>query len=341
MRNQDIAVGGIGNAVLDLAVEASDSDLVQAGILKGGMTAVDLERSNRLLEHFGWTPGEGRASAGGSVANTLAGIARLGLDTVLFTRLRDDMPGTMYVSETLRGGTLLANSPEPPPGPGTSRSLVVVTPDGERSMSTYLGISAEIGPEHIQSGLAARCRIMFLEGYLFDTRPGKAALLKAAAASRAAGGRVGVTLSDPRCIARNRADFHALVADHLDFAVGNAREWEALDDRSPEESVRRVAAEGTLAICTRSGADVLVAAPGEDPVSIPVPPRRAVDTTGAGDQFAAGFLYGYAMGRSPQDCARMGIVCAGEVIGHAGARPRTDTRRALVRAGLIRDIDSP
>lgn len=338
MSRQDIAVGGVGNAVMDLVTEASDQDLMVAGIPKGGMMLVDLERSNRLLEHFGWTPGAGRASAGGSVANTLAGISGLGLDTALFTRLRDDMTGSMYMSETLRAGTMLARTPEPPPGPGTSRSLVAITPDGERSMSTYLGISAEIGPEHVDAGLAARCRIMFLEGYLFDTRPGKAALLKAAAACRAGGGRVGLTLSDPGCVARNREDFEALVADHLDFVIGNRHEWEAFSASDPGEAVARISGEGTLAVCTRSTEDILV---GENGIltAVPVARRMPVDTTGAGDQFAAGFLYGHARGFDPVHCARIGAACAAEVVTHPGARPRGGMRAVLVRNGLVEDID--
>jgi sugar/nucleoside kinase (ribokinase family) len=212
--------------------------------------------------------------------------------------------------------------------------MIFVTPDGERSMNTYLGISAELGPEDVPEDVARGAGILFLEGYLFDKTPGKAAFLKAAALCRAGGGRAGIALSDPFCVDRHRADFRRLVTG-LDYVIGNVHEWTSLYQTGDlEAALAQASADCPLVVCTRSGDDVVLIGNGER-VEVPVHRVVPVDATGAGDQFAAGFLYGLATGRPLAVAGRMGCIAAAEVIGHVGARPETDVKALFRRAGLI------
>jgi sugar/nucleoside kinase (ribokinase family) len=212
--------------------------------------------------------------------------------------------------------------------------MIFVSHDGERSMNTYLGISAELGPEDVADEVAGAAGLLFLEGYLYDKPKGKEAFERAARLTRAGGGRAGIALSDPFCVDRHRGDFRRLVRD-LDYVIGNQHEWTSLyqtDDLGA--ALEHAAADCGLVVCTRSGADVVIVR-GEEQAVVPVTRVTPVDATGAGDQFAAGFLYGLANGQSLEVCGRMGCVAAAEVIGHFGARPEADMRALFRRAGLI------
>jgi len=271
--------------------------------------------------------------SGGSVANTIAGIGALGLTTGFIGRVSDDALGHFYAEGMAETGTHFVNAPVAGAALPTSRSMIFVTPDGERSMNTYLGISTELGPEDVDDAVAGDAAILFLEGYLFDKDRGKAAFQAAARACRDKGGRAGISLSDPFCVDRHRDDFRTLVRD-LDFVLGNEEEWLSLyqtDDLGA--ALEQAASESGLIVCTRSGHDVVIAE-AESTVSIPVTPVQPVDTTGAGDQFAAGFLYGLASGKSLEIAGRMGCVAAAEVIGHVGARPKSDVMALFKEAGL-------
>lgn len=200
-------------------------------------------------------------------------------------------------------------------------------------MNTYLGISAELGPDDVADDVAGQAGILFLEGYLYDKPKGKAAFERAAKLCRAGGGRVGITLSDPFCVDRHRNDFRKLVRD-LDFVIGNEHEWESLYQTDLSSALEQAAREAALVVCTRSGHDVVMVR-GDEQVVVPVRPVVPVDATGAGDQFAAGFLYGLATGRDLADCGRMGNIAAAEVISHYGARPQTDIKTLFQADGLI------
>jgi sugar/nucleoside kinase (ribokinase family) len=323
-------VVGIGNAVVDVLAQTDDGFLDEMGIAKGIMQLIERERAETLYAAMR----ERTEAAGGSVANTLAGLGNLGLGTAFIGRVRDDALGRFYARSMAAEGTEFVNPPVAGADLPTSRSMIFVTPDGERSMNTYLGISAELGSDDVDADVAAGATILFLEGYLFDKDPGKQAFHKAARACQAGGGQAGIALSDPFCVDRHRDDFRQLVGT-LDYVIGNEHEWTALyqtDDL--DQALAAAAAACPLVVCTRSGSDVILIGRDER-VEVPVHRVVPVDATGAGDQFAAGFLYGIATGRGLAEAGRMGCIAAAEVIGHVGARPASDVK-ALFRAhGLL------
>lgn len=321
---------GIGNAIVDVIAPASEAFLREMGIERGVMQLVDAERAEAL--HAAMT--RSTQAPGGSVANTLAGLGNLGLACGFAGRVADDAPGRFYAQAMEAEGTAFLGRPVAGAALPTSRSMIFVSPDGERSMNTYLGISAEVSEADVDREAMARADLLFLEGYLFDREPGKRAFHAAAEACRAGGGRAGITLSDPFCVDRHRDDFQALVAGPMDFVIGNEREWEALYQSGLDAALDRAAAVCDLVVCTRSGADVILRR-GREAVTVPVRPRPVVDATGAGDQFAAGFLFGLATGRDLATCGRMGCVAAAEVISHIGPRPEADLRALLEAEGLL------
>jgi sugar/nucleoside kinase (ribokinase family) len=323
-------VVGIGNAIVDVLTQCDDSFLDLMGIEKGIMQLVERNRGEMLYGAMK----ERVQQPGGSVANTLAGLGNLGLSTAFIGRVHDDALGRFYAREMAADGT---DFPNPPVSGGelpTSRSMIFVSPDGERSMNTYLGISAELGPEDVSDEVAGRAEILFLEGYLYDKDKGKAAFERAAKLCREGGGKAGITLSDPFCVDRHRSGFRQLVKD-LDFVIGNEAEWMSLYETDDLGAALEIAAaESRLIVCTRSGADVVIVR-GDDEAVVPVRRVVPVDATGAGDQFAAGFLYGIATGQDLGTCGRMGVVAAAEVISHFGARPDTDLKALFRKEGLI------
>ena len=322
-------VVGIGNAIVDVISQADDSFLELMGIEKGIMQLVERERGEMLYGAM-----ETRTQApGGSVANTIAGLGALGLSTAFIGRVHDDALGRFYAREMAADGTEFVNPPVAGGELPTSRSMIFVSPDGERSMNTYLGISAELGPEDVDEGVAGEAGILFLEGYLFDKDKGKEAFLAAARACRAGGGKAGIALSDPFCVDRHRGDFRTLVKE-LDYVIGNSHEWESLYQTDLSSALEQAAAESGLVVCTRSGHDVVLVQ-GDEEAVVPVNEIVPVDATGAGDQFAAGFLYGFATGQSLEVSGRMGCIAAAEVISHFGARPERDVKALFREAGLI------
>ncbi len=323
-------VVGIGNAVVDVITQCDDSFLEQMGIEKGIMQLVETERSEQLygaMDSRVQTPG-------GSVANTIAGIGSLGLKTGFIGRVRDDALGQFYADAMAKDGTDFVNAPVAGGELPTSRSMIFVSPDGERSMNTYLGISAELGPEDVSEDVAAGAEIVFLEGYLFDKDKGKEAFIRTARACRAAGGKAGIAISDPFCVERHRADFVSLIENEMDYVIGNEAEIRSLyQDNDLEADLARVAAVCPLVVCTRSGDGVSIVQNGVR-TDIAVEKVVPVDATGAGDQFAAGFLFGLSKGLDMQTCGQMGNVCAAEVISHVGPRPQQDMRALFAKHGL-------
>lgn len=321
-------VVGIGNAVVDVLTQSDDAFLDKMGIQKGVMQLVEQSRGALLYDAMG----ERTLAAGGSVANTVAGIGNLGLKTGFIGRVHDDELGQFYARETEDDGTAFINPPVAGGELPTSRSMIFVSPDGERSMNTYLGISAEVGPEDVDDAVVGDTEFLFLEGYLYDKPKGKEAFEKAAKTCQTAGGQAGIALSDPFCVDRHRADFRRLVKT-LDFVIGNEHEWSSLYETDLSAALEQAAAECGTIVCTRSGGDVVIVR-GEEEVIVPVTPVTPVDATGAGDQFAAGFLYGLATGAPLDVAGKMGVIAAREVISHFGARPETDLG-ALFREGGV------
>lgn len=324
-------VAGIGNAIVDVISTVDDHFLDHMGIHKGIMQLIERERAETLYAAM-----RDRAEAsGGSVCNTIAGLGALGLKTALVGRVANDSLGRFFAQDTERTGTAFVNPPVAGSDLPTSRSMIFVTPDGERSMNTYLGISAEVGPDDVDPAVMGASEVVFLEGYLFDKDKGKAAFQKAARACRAAGGRAGIALSDPFCVDRHRADFRRLVAHEMDYVIGNQQEWTSLYQVNDlDDALALAAADCRTVVCTRSGDPVVLIHDGlrvEAPVRTVVP----VDATGAGDQFAAGFLYGYVRGLPLETAGRMGCLAAAEVIGHIGARPRRDVLAMFRAEGLV------
>ena len=322
-------VVGIGNAIVDVFAQADDSFLEMMGIEKGIMQLVERERGELLYAAMA-----GRVQApGGSVANTLAGLGNLGLTTAFIGRVHDDALGRFYATSMAEGGTDFVNAPVPGGELPTSRSMIFVAPDGERSMNTYLGISSELGPEDVSDEVAGQAAVLFLEGYLYDKPKGMQAFERAARLCQAAGGQAGIALSDPFCVDRHRGDFRRLVKD-LDYVIGNEHEWCSLYQTDLDGALKLAAGDAGLVVCTRSGDEVIVIR-GDDRAVVPVRRVVPVDATGAGDQFAAGFLYGMATGRSLETSGRMGCVAAAEVIGHFGARPEANLADLFAGEGLI------
>ena len=323
-------VVGIGNAIVDVLSQAEDTFLDHMDIEKGIMQLIERERAEVLYASMK----ERTEAPGGSVANTVAGLGNLGLTTAFIGRVRDDALGRFYEKALSIEGTDFPNKPVKGADLPTSRSMIFVSPDGERSMNTYLGISADLSTEDVPLEVAENCDYLFLEGYLCDKDHGKAAFLKANEACHRGGGKAGISLSDPFCVDRHRNDFRRLVKE-LDYAIGNEHEWTSLYQSEDLDAVLEQAAAdcGTIA-CTRSGSDAILIREGER-VSVPVHRVVPVDATGAGDQFAAGFLYGLATGQTLEKAGRMGCVAAAEVISHMGPRPEADVKQLFRGAGLI------
>ena len=322
---------GIGNAVVDVISEADDSFLDHMGIEKGIMQLIEKDRAEVLYGAM-----EGRVQTpGGSVANTIARAGALGPETAFIGRVKDDALGKFYARAMTDNGIDFVNDPAADGDMPTSRSMIFVSPDGERSMNTYLGISTTLSSADVPEAVTGRAKLMFLEGYLFDHDAGKTAFREAARATRAAGGKAGIAISDPFCVDRHRSDFLSLIQHDLDFVIGNEAEIQSLFESDHlDDALMLTAGICPLVVCTRSGDGVSVME-GTSRIDVPVKKVIPVDATGAGDQFAAGFLYGMATGRDLETCAKIGNVCAAEVISHIGPRPQADMPELMRAAGLL------
>jgi len=322
---------GIGNAVVDVISQSSDLFLKKMNIEKGIMQLVDRDRGELLYNSM-----DNRKQApGGSVANTIAGIGELGLKTGFIGKVGNDELGNFYKSTMEEKGTDFVSEIVDQSDLPTSRSMIFVSDDGERSMNTYLGISAELGPEDVNLEVASNAEIVFLEGYLFDKDKGKEAFIKLAKECRMAGGLSGIAISDPFCVERHRSDFLSLIKNELDYMIGNKEEIMALFETDNFESALSKAANiSPLVVCTRSSEGVTAIQNGNR-VDFKVKPITPVDATGAGDQFAAGFLYGLAKNSDLEIACSMGCICAEEVIGHVGPRPEVSLMSKFSEMGLI------
>jgi sugar/nucleoside kinase (ribokinase family) len=273
-------------------------------------------------------------AAGGSAANTMTGVASFGGTTAYIGKVADDELGARFTAEFRAAGVAFNTAPRPTP-PGTARSLIAVTPDGQRSMNTYLGASTLLSPEDVDADLIRSGALLFLEGYLFDRDEAKAAFVRSAEVARSAGRKVALTLSDTFCVERHRESFRHLVAGHVDILFSNEHEilslYEQSDLGAALDAARRAC---PIVIVTRSAIGSLIAA-GDETIEVkPFPVPRVLDTTGAGDQYAAGFLHGYARGRPLAVCGAFASMAAAEVISHMGPRPETNLRALALKHGL-------
>lgn len=324
-------VVGIGNAVVDVISHADDAFLTGNGIEKGIMQLIERDRAEDLYAAMQ----DRLQTPGGSVANTVAGAGTLGLKTAFIGRVRDDELGQFYAKAMTDIGIDFVNAPVAEGENPTSRCMIFVTPDGERSLNTYLGISTGLTSDDVPQSVTSKTKLMFLEGYLFDHDAGKTAFREAARAATAGGGMAGIAISDPFCVERHRDDFLDLIENDLGYVIGNEAEIRALwETDDTEVALAKTADICPLVVCTRSG-DGVTLIRGEERVDVPVEKVVPVDATGAGDQFAAGFLYGLATGRDLETCGRMGNICAGEVIRHIGPRPQTDIMALFKAEGLV------
>lgn len=320
----------IGNAIVDVMAPCEDELIEELGLAKGGMALVDAEGARRLYDAMG----PAREISGGSAANTLAGMSALGAQCAFIGQVAQDQLGDVF-SHDIRAVGIDFDTPARADEPPTARCLIFVTPDGERTMNTFLGASQFLPAAAIGDDMIASGAILYLEGYLWDPEEPRRAMRRAIEVARAAGRTVAFTASESFVIDRHGDDFRALIdAGQIDILFVNEHELASLTGETDfETGVAAVAGKVQVLVATRSARGAIAIARGERAEVAAEPIERVVDTTGAGDLFAAGFLTGHARGESLERCLRMGAICAAEVISHYGARPEADLRE-LVAAKL-------
>jgi sugar/nucleoside kinase (ribokinase family) len=322
----------IGNAIVDIIAQCDDAFLVDNGIIKGAMNLIDAGRAEQLYDRMG----PAVEASGGCAGNTAAGIASFGSRSAFFGKVSSDKLGEIYAHDIRAQGVAFDTKPlagEPP----TARSMIFVTPDGERSMNTYLGACVELGPEDVEADKAAGSKVTYFEGYLWDPPRAKEAIRLAANLAHAAGREVSMTLSDPFCVDRYRDEFLDLIrSGTVDIVFANESEVKSLyQTASFEAAIGAIGKDCKVAAITRSELGSVVISEEE---TVPVKAmeiEKLVDTTGAGDLYAAGFLFGYTSGRSLEDCGKLGSLAAGLCIQQIGPRPRANLRRAAEQVGLL------
>ena len=326
MTQPSLDVIAIGNAIVDVMAPCDDADIVRLGMAKGGMTLVDTERARALYAAMG----PAREISGGSAANTLAGLAALGARCAFIGQVADDQLGEVFAHD-IRAGGIAFGTPARAGDPPTARCLIFVTPDGQRTMNTYLGASQFLPAAQVDEGLIASAGVLYLEGYLWDPEEPRAAMRRAIEAARAAGRKVAFTLSDAFVIARHGDDFRAMIeAGEIDILFANEHELAALTGIEDfHEGITHLGGKVPTVVVTRSEKGAYAIAGGEHAEVAAEPVEHVVDTTGAGDLFAAGFLFGFTQGKPLAQCLKLGAICAGEIISHYGARPEADLQ-ALV-----------
>lgn len=330
MTSKTYDVVGVGNAIIDVLQAVPESFLAEENITRGAMTLIDEARADHLTARLKGAV----VAAGGSAANTMTGVASFGGKTGYIGKVAQDELGARFTQE-FRAAGVTFNTPPRPGAPGTARSLIVVTPDGQRSMNTYLGASTLLEPNDIDADLIRAGATLFLEGYLFDRDEAKAAFVRAAEIARAAERKVALTLSDTFCVDRHRESFRHLVAGHVDILFSNEQEILALYQNGDLSAALEAAREDCpLVIVTRGEHGSLIATRGETVKVAVVPVDKIVDSTGAGDQYAAGFLFGHARGRTLAESGALASLAAAEVISHMGPRPEQNLRALALKRGI-------
>jgi sugar/nucleoside kinase (ribokinase family) len=326
-----IDVAGIGNAIVDVISHADEALLASEGFAKGSMTLIDAARADALYARIG----PAIESSGGSAGNTMAGIASLGGNGAYIGKVRDDLLGGVFRHDITAIG-IRFETPPATEGPGTARCIVMVTKDGHRTMGTYLGACVGLGPEDVDPAIIAAAQITYLEGYLFDPPSAKAAFRKAAAIAHQAGRQVALSLSDSFCVGRYRDEFRELVMKDIDILFANEAEICSLYETDDfDQAAQAVRGHVSIAALTRSEAGSVILAAGAAHRIAPAPVARVVDTTGAGDLYASGALFGLTRGLPLPTCGAIGSLAAAEIISHVGARPEARLDQLVASAGLV------
>jgi len=323
MADPTFDVIAIGNAIVDVMAPCEEALIEELGMTRGGMTLVDTERAEHLYDRMG----PAREISGGSAANTLAGLAALGAKCGFIGQVAGDQLGAVFAHD-IRAAGIAFGTPARAGDPPTARCLIFVSPDGQRTMNTFLGASQFLPAAALDLDMIADAKVLYLEGYLWDPEEPRAAMRAAIGAARAAGRKVAFTLSDAFVIDRHGDDFRALIdAGEIDILFANENELAALTQTDDfERGIATLAPKLPVLVVTRSEHGAVAVANGER-VHVPAEPiERVVDTTGAGDLFAAGFLHGHVRGQPLRDCLKLGAICAAEVISHYGARPEADLK---------------
>ncbi|HUI16689.1 MAG TPA: adenosine kinase [Alphaproteobacteria bacterium] len=328
--NARFDVVGIGNAIVDVLARTEDAALEDLGLAKGSMTLIEASAAEALYRHMG----PGIECSGGSAANTIAGLASLGGKAAFIGKVKSDQLGRVFRHDIVSLGVHFTTPPAAS-GPSTARCLVFVTPDAQRTLQTYLGASVALGPEDIDEAVVAAAQVTYLEGYLYDPPRAKEAFRKACDIAHRRGRKVALSLSDPFCVTRHRSAFRELVAGEIDILFANEHEITALYESADfDAALQAVRGQCEIACLTRSDKGSVIVAGDEVHVIDPAPVAQVVDTTGAGDLYAAGFLYGRTHGHGLAASGRLASLCAAEVIGHLGARPETPLAALARAAGL-------
>ncbi|MEC7696105.1 MAG: adenosine kinase [Planctomycetota bacterium] len=322
MTEKKYDVLGIGNAIVDVLAQVDDAFLESESLAKGGMALIDAERAASLSAAIAAE----RELSGGSVANTMVGLADLGGRAAFIGKVGTDSLGETFRMELNKTGVDFL-TPDAQSGPPTAQCVVLVTPDAQRTMNTYLGACVHVGPEDVDAETVASASVIYLEGYLWDLEPAKEAFLKAAKMAHESNVRVSLSLSDPFCVNRHRESFLDFVKQHVDILFANEEEIRALYQSENIEDALESAASDAETVAVTLGADGAAVLHGGARHAIEaVPPRQLVDTTGAGDLFAAGFLYGYTQGFPLDRCGQLGAAAASEIIAQYGARSERSLR---------------
>jgi sugar/nucleoside kinase (ribokinase family) len=322
---------GIGNAIFDVLVQTDESFLGRHGMTKGGMALIDEARALSIYEDMG----PAIEMSGGSAANTIVGVANLGARAAYVGKVRDDQIGRLYTHD-IRAAQVAFETRPALDGPATGCSYILVTPDGERTMNTYLGAAQELMPADIDAAQVAASALLYLEGYLWDPNSAKEAFVKAATIAHDAGRQVALTLSDSFCVDRYRGEFLDLMRNGtVDLVFANEAELHSLYQTADfDTALAQLRVDANLGVVTR-GENGCVVVSKDDVIAVPAfPIDKIVDTTGAGDLFAAGFLFGLVRGTSLEAAGRLGALAAAEVIQHIGARPQTSLKELAKANGL-------
>lgn len=321
MSKEPVELVGIGNAIVDVLSKTDDAFLAANHLAKGAMTLIDENQAGALYSKMG----PGTEMSGGSAANTIAAFAAMGGKAGYIGKVSNDQLGQVFRHDICAAGVAFNTAPLEG-GPSTARCLILITPDAQRTMSTYLGACVMISPDDLDEEMIAAAGITYLEGYLFDRPSAKDTFRRASEVAHAAGKKVALSLSDAFCVERHRAEFLELVEKHIDILFANESEIMSLYQTADFDSaVQKVREHCELAALTRSEKGSVIVSKTEAPITVPAAPvEKVVDTTGAGDMYAAGFLYGLTRNLPLAECGYLGSLAAAEVIAHVGARPQTD-----------------
>ncbi|MBY9067857.1 adenosine kinase [Hyphomonas sp. WL0036] len=324
-------VVGLGNAIVDVLARADDDFLARLGIHKDAMQLIEEPRAEELTA----LAKDAVITSGGSGANTIAGLSSFGGKSAYIGKIANDDLGHQFMREMMKAGVPFHTRPLEE-GPATARSIIFVTDDGHRSMNTFLGASVLFSKEDVDADLVRSGQILYLEGYLFDRDEAKEAFIHAAEIAKAAGRKVAITMSDKFCVDRHRASFRQLVKGYVDIVFANEAELLSLYETEDfDAALKALHADCAVAAVTRSEKGSVVFGEGEPIIVAAEPVTSVVDTTGAGDQYAAGFLFGIARGLPLATCARLGHIAAAEVISHIGPRPVVSYKQLAEDAGIF------